>query len=187
LPVGYSIEIGGEERERAESFASLGFALALSVILVYMVMASLFESILHPFTVMFTVPFAGVGVVAAFWALGEPLSVMAYIGIIMLGGIAVNDAIILVDHVNKLRAKMPIREAIVQGAQDRVRPILMTSATTILALSPMALGIGEGSQMRAPMAIAVIGGLVTSTLLTLIIIPVVYEVVERLRRQPEAA
>lgn len=187
LPVGYSIEIGGEERERAESFASLGFALALSVILVYMVMASLFESILHPFTVMFTVPFAGVGVVVAFWALGEPLSIMAYIGIIMLGGIAVNGAIILVDHVNQLRAKMPIREAIVQGAQDRVRPILMTSATTILALSPMALGLGEGSQMRAPMAIAVIGGLVTSTLLTLIIIPVVYEVVERLRRKPEAA
>ena len=187
LPVGYELEIGGEERERAESFASLGFALALSVILVYMVMASLFESILHPFTVMFTVPFAGVGVVVAFWALGEPLSIMAYIGIIMLGGIAVNDAIILVDHVNQLRAKLPIREAIVQGAQDRVRPILMTSATTILALFPMALGLGEGSQMRAPMAIAVIGGLVTSTLLTLIIIPVVYEFVERLRRRPETA
>lgn len=187
LPVGYSIEIGGEERERAESFASLGFALVLSVILVYMVMASLFESILHPFTVMFTVPFAGVGVVVAFWALGEPLSIMAYIGIIMLGGIAVNGAIILVDHVNQLRANMPIREAIVQGAQDRMRPILMTSATTILALFPMALGLGEGSQMRAPMAIAVIGGLVTSTVLTLIIIPVVYEVVERLRRKPEAA
>lgn len=184
LPAGYRIEIGGEERERAESFASLGFALGLSVILVYMVMASLFESILHPFTVMFTVPFAGVGVVVAFWALGEPLSIMAYIGIIMLGGIAVNGAIILVDHVNHLRAEMPIREAVVQGTVDRVRPILMTSATTVLALFPMALGLGEGAQMRAPMAIAVIGGLVTSTLLTLIIIPVVYELVERLRRAP---
>ena len=185
LPVGYGVEIGGEERERAESFASLGFALALSVILVYMVMASLFESILHPFTVMLTVPFAGVGVVVAFWALGEPLSIMAYIGIIMLGGIAVNDAIILVDHVNQLRTKLPIREAVVQGAQDRVRPILMTSATTILALLPMAIGFGEGAQMRAPMAIAVIGGLVTSTLLTLVIIPVFYETVERLRRTRE--
>jgi len=184
LPVGYDIEIGGEERERAESFASLGFALALSVILVYMVMASLFESILHPFTVMFTVPLAGVGVVVAFWALGEPLSIMAYIGIIMLGGIAVNGAIILVDHVNQLRTRMPVREAVLQGTQDRVRPILMTSATTILALFPMALGLGEGAQMRAPMAIAVIAGLVTSTLLTLIVIPVVYEVVERVRRQP---
>ena len=184
---GEGIEIGGEERERAESFASLGFALGLSVILVYMVMASLFESILHPFTVMLTVPFAGVGVVVAFWTLGEPLSIMAYIGVIMLGGIAVNDAIILVDHVNQLRAKMPIREAVVQGAQDRVRPILMTSATTILALFPMALGLGEGAQMRAPMAIAVIGGLVTSTLLTLLIIPVVYETMERIRRTPEPA
>jgi HAE1 family hydrophobic/amphiphilic exporter-1 len=183
LPVGYGIEIGGEERERAESFASLGFALALSVILVYMVMASLFESILHPFTVMLTVPFAGVGVVVAFWAIGEPLSIMAYIGIIMLGGIAVNDAIILVDHVNQLRATMPVREAVVQGTQDRVRPILMTSATTILALVPMALGVGEGAQMRAPMAIAVIAGLFSSTLLTLVIIPVVYEMVERLRRR----
>ncbi|MCH7823701.1 MAG: efflux RND transporter permease subunit [Acidobacteria bacterium] len=185
LPVGYSVEIGGEERQRAESFASLGFALGLAVILVYMVMASLFESILHPFTVMLTVPFAGVGVVVAFWALGEPLSIMAYIGVIMLGGIAVNDAIILVDHVNHLRATMPIREAVVQGAQDRFRPILMTSATTVLALSPMAIGVGEGAQMRAPMAIAVIGGLVTSTLLTLVIIPVVYETVELLRRVSE--
>ncbi len=182
LPVGYGVEIGGEERERAEAFASLGFALGLAVILVYMVMASLFESIVHPFTVMLTVPFAGVGVVVAFWVLGEPLSIMAYIGVIMLGGIAVNDAIILVDHVNHLRATMPIREAVMQGAQDRVRPILMTSATTVLALSPMAIGFGEGSQMRAPMAIAVIGGLVTSTLLTLVIIPVVYETFERLRR-----
>ena len=184
LPVGYATELGGEERERAESFASLGFALGLSVILVYMVMASLFESILHPFTVMLTVPFAGVGVVVAFWALGEPLSIMAYIGVIMLGGIAVNDAIILVDHVNQLRTRMSIREAVVQGAQDRVRPILMTSATTILALSPMAIGLGEGAQMRAPMAIAVIGGLVTSTLLTLVIIPVVYEMFEGVRRLP---
>ena len=185
LPVGYATELGGEERERAESFASLGFALGLSVILVYMVMASLFESILHPFTVMFTVPFAGVGVVVAFWALGEPLSIMAYIGVIMLGGIAVNDAIILVDHINQLRTRMSIREAVVQGAQDRVRPILMTSATTVLALSPMAIGLGEGAQMRAPMAIAVIGGLVTSTLLTLVIIPVVYEMIEGVRRLPE--
>ena len=184
LPTNYRIEIGGEERERAESFGSLGFALALSVLLVYMVMASLFESILHPFTVMLTVPLAGIGVVITFWALNEPLSVMAYIGIIMLGGIAVNDAIILVDHVNQLRLKLPtIREAVVRGAADRLRPIMMTSATTILALGPMAIGLGEGAQLRAPMAIAVIGGLVTSTLMTLVVIPVVYELVERLRRR----
>ena len=117
IPYGYRIQIGGEERERAESFGSLKFALLLSVILVYMVMASLFESVLHPFTVMLTVPLAGVGVVWAFWGLGEPLSVMAYIGIIMLGGIAVNDSIVLVDRINQLRGQLPtVREAVLQGA-----------------------------------------------------------------------
>ncbi len=183
MPNGYRAEVGGEERERAESFRALGFALLLSVILVYMVMASLFESLVHPFTVMLTVPLAGVGVVFAFWGLGEPLSVMAYMGIIMLGGIAVNDAIILVDRINQLRAQADtVREAILRAAQDRLRPILMTSATTILALLPMAIGIGEGARLRAPMAIAVIGGLVTSTLMTLVVIPVSYELVDRIRR-----
>ncbi len=182
VPSGYRIEIGGEERERAASFESLKFALILSIILVYMVMASLFESTLHPFTVMFSVPLAGVGVVFGFYLLGEPLSVMAYIGIIMLGGIAVNDAIVLVDRINQLRqAGMTLREAILQGGQDRLRPIMMTSATTILALLPMAIGFGEGAKLRAPMAIAVIAGLVTSTLMTLLVIPTMYELIDRLR------
>jgi len=188
LPDGYRVEVGGEERERAESFAALTFALALAVVLVYMVMASLFESLLHPFTVMLTVPLAGVGVAVAFWMTGEPLSVMAYIGIIMLGGIAVNDAIILVDRINQVRAGAPsLRQAVVQATQDRLRPILMTSVTTILALLPMALGLGEGGSLRAPMAIAVVGGLVTSTLLTLIVIPAAYETVEGLRRRVRRA
>jgi HAE1 family hydrophobic/amphiphilic exporter-1 len=183
LPSGYLAEVGGEERERTESFRALGFALLLSVVLVYMVMASLFESLVHPFTVMLTVPLAGVGVVIAFWGMGEPLSVMAYLGIIMLGGIAVNDAIILVDRINQLRTQSEtVREAVLEAAQDRLRPILMTSATTILALLPMAIGIGEGARLRAPMAIAVIGGLVTSTLMTLVVIPVSYELVDRIRR-----
>ena len=182
VPSGYRIEIGGEERERAASFESLKFALILSIILVYMVMASLFESTLHPFTVMFSVPLAGVGVVFGFYLLSEPLSVMAYIGIIMLGGIAVNDAIVLVDRINQLRqAGMTLREAILQGGQDRLRPIMMTSATTILALLPMAIGFGEGAKLRAPMAIAVIAGLVTSTLMTLLVIPTMYELIDRLR------
>jgi len=130
-----------------------------------------------------TVPLAGVGVVWAFWGLGEPLSVMAYIGIIMLGGIAVNDSIVLVDRINHLRAQLPtVRQAVLQGAQDRMRPILMTTATTILALVPMAVGLGEGAGLRAPMAIAVISGLCSSTLMTLLVIPVVYEAFERLRR-----
>ena len=182
LPYGYRLVLGGEERERAASFASLKFALILAVVLVYMVMASLFESLLHPFTVMSTVPLAGIGVVWAFWLLGEPLSMMGYIGVIMLGGIAVNDAIILVDRINQLRAGgLGVRQAVVQGAQDRLRPIMMTSATTILALMPMIVGLGEGARLRAPMAIAVIGGLVSSTAMTLVAIPVVYEAVERLR------
>ena len=182
VPSGYRIEIGGEERERAASFESLKFALLLSIVLVYMVMASLFESTLHPFTVMFSVPLAGVGVVFGFYLLGEPLSVMAYIGIIMLGGIAVNDAIVLVDRINQLRqAGMALREAVLQGGQDRLRPIMMTSATTILALLPMAIGFGEGAKLRAPMAIAVIAGLVTSTLMTLLVIPTLYELIDRLR------
>ena len=184
LPPGYRISIGGEERDRAESFRSLRFALILSVVLVYMVMASLFESFLHPFTVMLSLPLAGVGVVLGFWLFGEPLSITAFIGVIMLGGIAVNDSIVLVDRINQLReTTRTVRDAIVQGARDRVRPILMTSATTVLALLPMAIGLGEGGELRAPMAIAVIGGLVSSTIMILVVIPVVYELVDRLRPQ----
>ena len=182
IPHGYRVNVTGEERERAESFGGLQFALILSVVLVYMVMASLFESLLHPFTVMFTVPLAGIGVVFAFWSLGEAFGIMAFIGAIMLGGIAVNDAIILVDRINQLRRDTgDLRQAVLRGAQDRLRPILMTSGTTILALLPMAVGVGEGARLRAPMAVAVIGGLVTSTLMTLVVIPVVYELIERLR------
>jgi hydrophobic/amphiphilic exporter-1 (mainly G- bacteria), HAE1 family len=185
LPRGYRAKVTGEEQQRSESFGSLAFALGLSVILVYMVMAALFESLVHPFTVMLSVPLAGIGVVLAFWMLGLPFSVMAFIGMIMLGGIAVNDAIILVDRINQLRRELPdLRTAVLHAAQDRLRPILMTTATTILALLPMAVGVGEGARMRAPMAIAVIGGLVTSTLMTLIVIPVAYRAVDRLRRRP---
>ena len=182
LPPGYQVSLGGEERDRAESFGSLQFALILSIVLVYMVMASLFESFLHPFTVMLSLPLAGVGVVLGFWLLNEPLSITAFIGVIMLGGIAVNDSIVLVDRINQLReTAQTVREAIVQAARDRLRPILMTSATTILALLPMAIGLGEGGKLRAPMAIAVIGGLVSSTLMTLVVIPVVYEWVDGFR------
>lgn len=184
LPSGYRVVLSGEEQERAESFGSLQFALILSVLLVYMVMASLFESLLHPFTVIFSVPLAGVGVVLALFLASEPLSVMAFLGIIMLGGIAVNDAIVLVDRINQLRpASVDVRAAVLQAAQDRLRPILMTSATTVLALLPMALGTGQGARLRAPMAVAVIGGLVTATFMTLLVIPTLYELIERLRRR----
>jgi hydrophobic/amphiphilic exporter-1 (mainly G- bacteria), HAE1 family len=182
LPAGYRIQVAGAEESRQASFGQLQFALILSIILVYMVMASLFESLLHPFTILLTLPLAGVGVVFSFFLVGEPFSVMAFIGIVMLGGIAVNDSIVLVDYINRLRQRgTGLRESVIQGTRDRLRPILMTSATTILALLPLTIGLGEGARLRAPMALAVIGGLVTSTLLTLVVIPTVYEIVESLK------
>ncbi|MBN1884257.1 MAG: efflux RND transporter permease subunit [Candidatus Krumholzibacteriota bacterium] len=183
LPPGYRLEITGEELLRQESFRSLRFALVLSVVLVYMVLAAQFESLRHPFTILLTIPLAGVGAVFAFLLLGRTLDVMAYIGIIMLAGIAVNDSIILVDAIGGLRrGGMSIRDAIVEAGVRRIRPIVMTSVTTILALLPLTLGFGEGASLRAPMAVAVIGGLVTSTLLTLAVIPCVYHVIDGLGR-----
>jgi HAE1 family hydrophobic/amphiphilic exporter-1 len=179
LPPGYQFRLGSAEASRRESFDQLRFALILSIILVYMVMASLFESLRHPFTILLTLPLAGIGVVFTFLLAGEPFSVMALIGVVMLGGIAVNNAIILVDYIGRLRSVgMDRRRAVLQAARDRLRPILMTSLTTILALLPLTLGIGEGAQLRAPMALAIIGGLVSSTLLTLVVIPVVYELLD---------
>jgi HAE1 family hydrophobic/amphiphilic exporter-1 len=169
------ISISGEEAIRKESMGSLLFALLLSLILVYMVLASQFENLLHPFTILLTVPLAVVGAVAVFYIQGKALNIMAVIGIIMLVGIAVNDSIILVDAINQFRkAGMGIREAIVAAGQRRIRPIIMTTLTTILALLPLTFGFGESASLRSPMAWAVIGGLVTSTLLTLVVIPCVY-------------
>lgn len=179
----YELRFAGEEASREESFAQMKFALILSIILVYMVMAASFESMLHPFTILLTLPFAGVGVVFGLLLAREPLSVMAYIGVILLAGIAVNNAIVLVDYINRLRESgMSRREAIMQAGRDRLRPILMTTGTTILALLPLAVGLGEGARLRAPMAISVVGGLVTSTIMTLIVIPVVYELIDEVRR-----
>lgn len=179
LPLNYSIKVAGDEARRQQSIQSLGFSLILSVILVYMVMASQFESLLHPFTILLTIPLAVVGTIATFYWLNTPLSIMAIIGIIMLVGIAVNDAIILVDRINQLkRGGLSKYEAIAQAGQQRIRPILMTSLTTVLALLPLTFGFGESAALRAPMAWAVIGGLVTSTLLTLVVIPCVYAVID---------
>lgn len=179
LPLNYRITVAGDEARRQQSMQSLGFSLILSVILVYMVMASQFESLLHPFTILLTIPLAVVGTIATFYWLNTPLSIMAIIGIIMLVGIAVNDAIILVDRINQLkRGGLAKYEAIAQAGQQRIRPILMTSLTTVLALLPLTFGFGESAALRAPMAWAVIGGLVTSTLLTLVVIPCVYAVID---------
>jgi HAE1 family hydrophobic/amphiphilic exporter-1 len=175
LPTDYKLEFTGEELKRKESMSNLSFALILSLILVFMVLAAQFESIIQPFVIMLTIPLAGVGTVLTFLIFGQTMNMMAYIGIIMLGGIAVNNAIILIDRINQLReGGMNKKEAIVLAGSQRIRPILMTSLTTILALLPLTIGIGESASLRAPMALAVIGGLVSSTVLTLVVIPCVY-------------
>ena len=172
--------VGGQAEEMQASFQSLQLALLLALVLVYLVMASLFESLLHPFVIMFTVPLAAVGAILGVYVAGISVSVVVFIGAILLVGIVVNNAIVLVDRVNRLRLRgMPRRAAIVTGAQQRFRPILMTTATTVLGLLPMAIGLGEAAELRTPMAITVIGGLLVATLLTLVVIPVVYDLVDR--------
>jgi hydrophobic/amphiphilic exporter-1 (mainly G- bacteria), HAE1 family len=175
LPTNYKMDFTGEELQRKESLSNLSFALLLSIILVYMVLAAQFESVIQPFVIMLTIPLAGVGTILTFFVLGKSLNMMAYIGIIMLAGIVVNNAIILIDRINQLRQSGLLKkEAIILACFQRIRPILMTSLTTMLALLPLTFGIGESASLRSPMALAVIGGLVTSTVLTLIVIPCVY-------------
>jgi hydrophobic/amphiphilic exporter-1 (mainly G- bacteria), HAE1 family len=175
LPANYRIAITGEELKRKESMSNLTFALILSIILVFMVLAAEFESIIQPFVILLTIPLAVVGTILTFFLLGKTLNMMAYIGIIMLGGIAVSNAIILIDRINQLRQTgLNKRDSIITAGSQRIRPILMTSLTTIFALVPLTIGIGESASLRSPMALAVIGGLVTSTILTLIVIPCVY-------------
>ena len=183
LPANYLITVTGEEEMRQESMNSLMFTLALSVILVYMVLASQFESLLHPFTILLTIPLAVVGAILLFFLTGTTINMMGVIGIVMLVGIAVNNSIILVDRINQLKQSgMELTDAIVESGQQRIRPILMTTLTTILALLPMTFGFGEGASLRSPMAIAVIGGLVTSTVMSLMVIPCVYYVFEKMKR-----
>ena len=177
MPDGYSYEFTGEAEEMMKSFESLGLALILAIILVYMVLASQFESLIHPFTIMFSVPLALTGAMFALFITNKNLSMPAFIGLIMLAGIVVNNAIVLVDYINTLRGRGQERtEAILNAGPTRLRPILMTTSTTVLAMLPMALGIGEGSELMAPLAISVIGGLSLSTVLTLVIIPVNYSI-----------
>ena len=177
LPTEYKIKITGEEEKRKESMDALSFAMILSIILVFMVLASQFESLLHPFTILLTIPVAVIGSILIFFILGQTLNIMAIIGIIMLVGIAVNNSILLVDRILQLQKDgVPRKLAIQQAGQQRIRPILMTTLTTILALLPLTFGFGESASLRAPMALAVIGGLITSTLMSLIVIPCVFYV-----------
>lgn len=180
LPNELTAVVSGQSEEMQDSFRSMQFALALAVFLVYLVMASQFESLVHPFVILFTIPLALVGAVLALYITGTTLNIVAFIGVIMLAGIVVNNAIVLVDLINQLQSQGKGKTAaIIEAGAARLRPILMTSLTTALGLLPMAMGFGEGSEIRAPMAIAVIGGLVVSTILTLVVIPVVYSLMDR--------
>jgi hydrophobic/amphiphilic exporter-1 (mainly G- bacteria), HAE1 family len=180
VPPDFSVGFGSEIEEQARSFAQLRMVLILAILLVYAVMASQYESLRDPFIIMFSVPVAAIGVVLSLLVTGTSFSMQAYIGIIMLAGIVVSNAILLVDYVNTLRRRdgMPLREAVELGGRTRLRPILMTSIATMLGLVPMAIGLGEGGELQAPLARVVIGGLLTSTLVTLVLVPAIYTVFE---------
>lgn len=180
LPAGFTIGFGGDYAEQQKAFKELMIGFILSLILVYMVMASQYESLKDPFIVMFSVPLAVIGVVLILFLTGTTFNIQSYIGCIMLGGIVVNNAILLVDTTNLLRRRdcIPTRQAIEEAGRRRLRPILMTALATILGLIPMAIGMGEGGEAQAPLARAVVGGLLSSTLITLIFIPVVYSFFE---------
>jgi len=177
LPEGYLVEVGGQSEDMAESFGSLGIALLLSIMLVFMVMVAQFESLFQPFIIMFALPPTFIGVVLGLGLTGHHLSVPAMIGAIMLVGIVLNNSIVLVDYINTLRKRGYERnQAILEAGPVRLRPILMTTLATVLALLPMAFGGGEGAESRAPMAIVVAFGLTMSTLITLVLVPVVYTI-----------
>ena len=180
MPTDFSIGFGGDYEEQQKAFRELLFSCILALILVYMVMACQYESLRDPFVVMFSVPLAAIGVILMLFLTRTTFNMQSYIGCIMLGGIVVNNAILLVDHTNLLRRRdrMPLREAIEEAGRRRLRPILMTALTTILGLLPLALGLGEGGEAQAPLARAVIGGLMSSTLITLVFVPVVYSLFE---------
>ena len=180
LPPGIAAYVGGQSSELQDSFDSLQFTLILAIFLVYLVMASQFESLIHPLVILFTIPLSAIGAVWALLLTGTTVNVVAYIGLIMLAGIVVNQSIVLIDAVNQARDRGLSRHAaILEAGRVRLRPILITKLTTILGLLPMALGLGEGAEVRAPMAITVIGGVLLTTFLTLLVIPVVYDVMDR--------
>ncbi|MBN1807853.1 MAG: efflux RND transporter permease subunit [Planctomycetes bacterium] len=183
VPSNFSIIFGGEYEEQQEAFYELLIGFILALLLVYIVMACQYESLRDPFVVMFSVPLAAIGVILMLFMTRTTFNVQSFIGCIMLGGIVVNNAILLVDTTNLLRRRdgMPLREAVEEAGRRRLRPILMTAMTTMLALVPLALGIGEGGEAQAPMARAIIGGLLSSTLVTLVFVPVLYSLFERRR------
>jgi len=180
LPPNYRVVFSGEQEEMAKSFRSLIFAFSLAVLLVYMIMAAQFESLLHPFLILFTLPMGLTGAVWALFLTGQTLNVISIIGMVVLAGIVVNDAIVKIDYTNQLRKRgLELRQAIMEASRVRLRPILMTTVTTALGLFPMSLGLGKGAELQQPLAISVIGGLLLATFLTLILIPLVYDMAEK--------
>jgi HAE1 family hydrophobic/amphiphilic exporter-1 len=193
LPPGFTVLFTGEWEQQRENFRELGISILLSLLLIYMVMAGLYESLRDPFVVMFSIPLASIGVLVMLFFTRTTFNIQTWIGVLMLGGIVVNNAILLVDTTNLLRRRdgMALREAILAACGRRLRPVLMTALTTMVALLPLALGLGEGGEVQAPLARTVIGGLASSTLITLVFIPCLYLLFERRkekqRRQAEAA
>lgn len=184
IPSEYQVVIGGTAEDQQEAYFYLGLAFLAAILLVYMIMASQFESLVDPFIIMFTVPLSIIGVFIFLAITGTSFSVMALVGIVMLVGIAVNNGIVLVDYINQQRQKgMELYEAVEFGCKARMRPVLMTAMTTILGMVPLAVEIGEGAETWSPLARAVIGGLMATTLLTLIVIPIIYILVERLEER----
>jgi HAE1 family hydrophobic/amphiphilic exporter-1 len=180
LPSGYFIEYSGQYEDMQEAFMTMIAVVALATLLVYMIMASQFESFKHPMVIMFTIPLALIGVVFALFITGTSISLVALIGFVILSGIAVNNGIVMVDYINQLRrGGMDTRQAILEGSAVRLRPVLITALTTIMGMVPMAVSTSAGSQMRAPMAVTVIGGLVATTILTLFVVPAIYSLFER--------
>jgi HAE1 family hydrophobic/amphiphilic exporter-1 len=179
-PNGYEFNYGGEYEEQQENFRELTFAGILALILVYMVMASQFESLRDPFIILFSIPLAAIGVITILVLTNTTFNMQGFLGLIILVGIVVNNAIILIDCINQLRrdSGYELRDAVVTAGTLRLRPILMTTITTVLGLIPMSMGIGEGAELQAPLARVVVGGLVTSTMITLVVIPVIYTMLE---------
>ncbi len=186
-PPSFAISFTGDYEEQQKAFRELLVSIILALLLVFMIMAMLYESVRDPFVVMFSVPLAVIGVVLMLWITGTTFNMQSYIGCIMLGGIVVNNAILLVDYTNLLRRRdgMGLREAIIEAGHRRLRPILMTASTTIIAMIPLAMALGEGAEAQAPLARAVVGGLTSSTLITLVVVPVVYYLFEHKRDKSE--
>jgi HAE1 family hydrophobic/amphiphilic exporter-1 len=183
IPPNFRLDFSSEYETQTEAFGGLMFAIALAIVLVYMVMASQFESLIEPFVIMFTIPFASIGVILAIIILNMNVTIPVFIGGVLLIGIVVNNGIVLIDCISRLRKEgYSLKEAVLAGGRRRLRPIMMTTLTTCLALVPMALGIGEGAEINAPLARVVIGGLLVSSLFTIFFVPTFYGVIKGIGR-----